>query len=116
MEWIRMSPKAWQSKGKARPNRYEELVNQNRISWLAELEFIFTGLAGRRRGGQRHQMASATMCRTNVEFSCRRRRIVGVIGPNGAGKRPCSMIIGENRTAADDPDSAQGMWTRRPIA
>src|SRR5207237_7742176 len=28
LEWIRMSPKARQSKGKARLNRYEELVNQ----------------------------------------------------------------------------------------
>ena len=28
LEWISMSPKARQSKGKARLNRYEELVNQ----------------------------------------------------------------------------------------
>ena len=38
LEWIRMSPKARQSKGKARLNRYEELVNQKQDQLAADLE------------------------------------------------------------------------------
>ncbi len=38
LEWIRMSPKARQSKGKARLNRYEELVNQKQDEQAADLE------------------------------------------------------------------------------
>ena len=38
LEWIRMSPKARQSKGKARLNRYEELVNQKQDELAEDLE------------------------------------------------------------------------------
>src|SRR5215472_258386 len=38
LEWIRMSPKARQSKGKARLNRYEELVNQKQDQRTDDLE------------------------------------------------------------------------------
>ena len=38
LEWIRMSPKARQSKGKARLNRYEELVNQKQDDRAEDLE------------------------------------------------------------------------------
>lgn len=38
LEWIRMSPKARQSKGKARLNRYEELVNQKQDQVADDLE------------------------------------------------------------------------------
>ncbi|MFI5223633.1 MAG: ATP-binding cassette domain-containing protein, partial [Nitrospirales bacterium] len=38
LEWIRMSPKARQSKGKARLNRYEELVNQRQDEQADDLE------------------------------------------------------------------------------
>ena len=38
LEWIRMSPKARQSKGKARLNRYEELVNQKQEQAAEDLE------------------------------------------------------------------------------
>src|SRR5712664_1457950 len=38
LEWIRMSPKARQSKGKARLNRYEDLVNQRQDEQAADLE------------------------------------------------------------------------------
>ena len=38
LEWIRMSPKARQSKGRARLNRYEELVNQKQEQRTDDLE------------------------------------------------------------------------------
>ena len=41
LEWIRMSPKGRQSKGKARLNRYEELVNQKQEDRADDLKSTF---------------------------------------------------------------------------
>ena len=99
-----MSPKARQSKGKARLNRYEELVNQNRISWPPNWKFIFhRGLAWA-TSLWRPRASKAfgdNVLYENVEFSLPKGGIVGVIGPNGAGKTTMfRMIIGK-----DKPDS-----------
>ena len=105
LEWIRMSPKARQSKGKARLNRYEELVNQKQDQLAAELELYIP--PGPRLGdvvveakGISKAFGDNVLYET-VEFSLPKGGIVGVIGPNGAGKTTMfRMIIGK-----DKPDS-----------
>ena len=105
LEWIRMSPKARQSKGKARLNRYEELVNQKQDQLAAELEIYIP--PGPRLGDvvvEAKGISKAfgdNVLYENVEFSLPKGGIVGVIGPNGAGKTTMfRMIIGK-----DKPDS-----------
>jgi ATP-binding cassette ChvD family protein len=102
LEWIRMSPKARQSKGKARLNRYEELVNQKQDQLAAELEIYIP--PGPRLGDvvvEAKGISKAfgdNVLYENVEFSLPKGGIVGVIGPNGAGKTTMfRMIIGKEK-------------------
>ena len=102
LEWIRMSPKARQSKGKARLNRYEELVNQKQDQLAADLEIYIP--PGPRLGDlvvQAKGISKAfgeNVLYENVEFSLHKGGIVGVIGPNGAGKTTMfRMIIGKEK-------------------
>ena len=105
LEWIRMSPKARQSKGKARLNRYEELVNQKQDQLAAELEIYIP--PGPRLGDlvvEAKGISKAfgdNVLYENVEFSLPKGGIVGVIGPNGAGKTTMfRMIIGKEKPDA----------------
>ena len=102
LEWIRMSPKARQSKGKARLNRYEELVNQKQDQLATELEIYIP--PGPRLGDvvvEAKCISKAfgdNVLYENVEFSLPKGGIVGVIGPNGAGKTTMfRMIIGKEK-------------------
>jgi ATP-binding cassette ChvD family protein len=102
LEWIRMSPKARQSKGKARLNRYEELVNQKQDQLAAELEIYIP--PGPRLGDlvvEAKGISKAfgdNVLYENVEFSLPKGGIVGVVGPNGAGKTTMfRMIIGKEK-------------------
>ena len=102
LEWIRMSPKARQSKGKARLNRYEELVNQKQDQLAADLEIYIP--PGPRLGDlvvEAKGISKAfgeNVLYENVEFSLPKGGIVGVIGPNGAGKTTMfRMIIGKEK-------------------
>ena len=102
LEWIRMSPKARQSKGKARLNRYEELVNQKQDQLATELEIYIP--PGPRLGDvvvEAKGISKAfgdNVLYENVEFSLPKGGIVGVIGPNGAGKTTMfRMIIGKEK-------------------
>ena len=105
LEWIRMSPKARQSKGKARLNRYEELVNQRQENVAEDLEIYIP--PGPRLGDVVVEAKGIgkgfgdKLLYENVDFSLPKGGIVGVIGPNGAGKTTMfKMIIGKER-----PDS-----------
>ncbi len=105
LEWIRMSPKARQSKGKARLNRYEELVNQKQDQLAADLEIYIP--SGPRLGDlvvEAKGISKAfgdNVLYENVEFSLPKGGIVGVIGPNGAGKTTMfRMIIGKEKPDA----------------
>jgi len=105
LEWIRMSPKARQSKGKARLNRYEELVNQKQDEQAADLEIYIP--PGPRLGDVVVEAKSVSkaygdkVLYENVNFSLPKGGIVGVIGPNGAGKTTMfRMIIGNEKPDA----------------
>jgi len=105
LEWIRMSPKARQSKGKARLNRYEELVNQKQDKVAEDLEIYIP--PGPRLGDvvvEANGISKAfgdNVLYENVNFSLPKGGIVGVIGPNGAGKTTMfKMIIGKEKPDA----------------
>ena len=105
LEWIRMSPKARQSKGKARLNRYEELVNQKQDQQAADLEIYIP--PGPRLGDVVVECKGVSkaygdkVLYENVSFSLPKGGIVGVIGPNGAGKTTMfRMIIGKEKPDA----------------
>jgi energy-dependent translational throttle protein EttA len=105
LEWIRMSPKARQSKGKARLNRYEELVNQKQDEQAEDLEIYIP--PGPRLGDVVVECKGVSkaygdkVLYENVNFSLPKGGIVGVIGPNGAGKTTMfRMIIGKEKPDA----------------
>lgn len=105
LEWIRMSPKARQSKGKARLNRYEELVNQKQEQLAEDLEIYIP--PGPRLGDVVVEATGLTkafgdkVLYENVNFTLPKGGIVGVIGPNGAGKTTMfKMIIGKEKPDA----------------
>jgi sulfate-transporting ATPase len=105
LEWIRMSPKARQSKGKARLNRYEELVNQKQDQVADDLEIYIP--PGPRLGDvvvEANGISKAfgdNVLYEKVNFNLPKGGIVGVIGPNGAGKTTMfKMIIGKEKPDA----------------
>ena len=105
LEWIRMSPKARQTKSKARISSYERLLAQDGGRGEKDLEIYIP--PGPRLGKvvvEAQNVSKAFGERLLVEdmsFSLPPGGIVGVIGPNGAGKTTLFNMI----TDLDSPDS-----------
>ena len=103
LEWIRMAPRARQSKGKARISAYEELLNQDMQEQVQKAEIIIP--VGPRLGDEvivAENVSKAygdTLLFENVNFRLPRGGIVGVIGPNGAGKTTLFRMITKQETA-----------------
>jgi energy-dependent translational throttle protein EttA len=97
LEWIRMSPRARQEKGKARYTAYENLLSQEVEKRREELE-IYIPL-GPRLGNQVIEFKNVTKAYENnllldqANFSLPPGSITGVIGPNGAGKTTLLKLI-----------------------
>jgi energy-dependent translational throttle protein EttA len=99
LEWIRMSPKARQSKGQARVNSYEKLLNQEAEQRREDLEIYIP--PGPRLGDVVFEFEDVTKSFEDRlildKFSAivPPGSIVGIIGPNGAGKTTLlRMIVG----------------------
>jgi ATP-binding cassette ChvD family protein len=99
LEWIRMSPKARQAKGKARYTAYENLLSQEQEKRRENLEIYIP--PGPRLGDLVIECREASksygdrILFENLTFNFPSGGIVGVIGPNGAGKTTLlRMIIG----------------------
>jgi ATP-binding cassette ChvD family protein len=107
LEWIRMSPRARQSKGKARFNAYNDLVAASEAAERRGDKFEIAIPPGPRLGGvvvNAHDLAKSFDDRLLIEdltFLLPPGGIVGVIGANGAGKTTLfKMIVGEQQPDA----------------
>ena len=105
LEWIRMSPRARQSKGKARLNAYEELLNADTAQKIDQVEIFIP--PGPRLGdvvvearGVRKAYGDLLLM-DDLNFTLPRGGIVGIIGANGAGKTTLfRMITGQEKADA----------------
>lgn len=97
LEWVRMSPKARQAKGKARLSSYEQMMNQDVKEKEEKLEIFIPN--GPRLGDKVIEVNSISkaygdkLLFENLSFSLPPAGIVGVIGPNGAGKTTLFRMI-----------------------
>ena len=97
LEWVRMSPKARQAKGKARLNSYERLLNEDQKEHEEKLEIFIPN--GPRLGNKviiANNVAKAYGEKRlfgDLNFNLPPNGIVGVIGPNGAGKTTLFRLI-----------------------
>jgi energy-dependent translational throttle protein EttA len=105
LEWISLSPKARQAKGKARISAYEKLLSQEVEQYRGEQEiYIPPGPRLGERVIEVHGVSKAYGERVlidNMDVSIPAGSIVGVIGPNGAGKTTLLKLITQQET----PDS-----------
>src|SRR5271170_4842958 len=107
LEWIRMSPRARQSKGKARITAYNELVTEAESADRRADKVELSIPPGPRLGDQVVDAAEVVkafgdhLLMDGLSFTLPPGGIVGVIGPNGAGKTTLfRMIVGEERPDA----------------
>src|SRR5437867_3539119 len=104
LEWIRMSPRARQAKGKARLNAYEDLLQQDTAQKIETAEIYIA--PGPRLGDTVVEARnlkkgySDNLLIEKLDFTLPRGGIVGVIGPNGAGKTTLFRMI----TGQEKPD------------
>ncbi len=104
LEWIRMSPRARQSKGKARINAYAELVAEAEAAERRPDRLEISIPPGPRLGDQVVDALDVTkafgdrLLFDGLTFHLPPGGIVGVIGPNGAGKTTLfRMIVGDEK-------------------
>jgi ATP-binding cassette ChvD family protein len=107
LEWVRMSPRARQAKGKARLNHYEQLLAEERaaesrtdpneihIPSGPRLGDVVVEAKGLRKGYGDNLLIE------DLSFALPPGGIVGIIGPNGAGKTTLfRMIVGDEKPDA----------------
>ena len=105
LEWIRMSPRARQAKGKARLNAYEELLNQDAAERIESAQIYIP--PGPRLGDavvearNLRKSYGDTCLIQDLTFTLPPAGIVGVIGANGAGKTTLFRMI----TGQEAPDA-----------
>src|SRR5919106_1231346 len=104
LEFIRMSPRARQAKGKARLNAYEQLLNEDTAKKIEQVEIYIA--PGPRLGDivvEARNLRKAygdLLLIDDLNFTLPRGGIVGVIGPYGAGKTTLFRMI----TGQEKPD------------
>ncbi len=99
LEWVRMTPKARQAKGKARLSAYDKLLAEEQKAKIENVEIFIP--PGPRLGDvviEADNVSKAFGDRLLIEdlsFKLPKGDIVGIIGPNGAGKTTLfKMIMG----------------------
>ncbi len=104
LEWVRLSPRARQSKSKARLQAYEELASEAQAEKVTQNEIIIPPAP---RLGNDVVIAKNLkkaygdkLLFDDLSFSLPRAGIVGIIGPNGAGKTTLFRMI----AGKEEPD------------
>jgi ATP-binding cassette ChvD family protein len=107
LEWVRSSPKARQSKSKARLASYEEMVAAQENARAAQTQAHIQIPPGPRLGnvvlevtGLEKEYGDKVLFK-DLSFRLPPNGIVGVIGPNGAGKSTLFKLI----TGRESPDA-----------
>jgi ATP-binding cassette ChvD family protein len=107
LEWIRMSPKARQSKGQARVTAYEKLLSQETEKYRGEQEIYIP--PGPKLGKTVIQFNGVSksygdrLLLDNFSANIEPGSIVGIVGPNGAGKTTLlKMIVGQEQPDSGD--------------
>ncbi|MBF0433042.1 MAG: energy-dependent translational throttle protein EttA [Fibrobacteria bacterium] len=107
LEWVRLSQKAKQSKGKARLSAYEKLRDETTPEQIKRASIVIPH--GPRLGDLVIQAGGISkaygdkLLFENLDFDLPKAGIVGVIGPNGAGKTTLFKLI----TEQEKPDNGQ---------
>ncbi len=107
LEWIRMSAKARQAKGKARVTAYEKLLSQETEQRREEMQIYIP--PGPRLGDIVIDFAKVAkaygdqLLFEDLSFQIPPGAVVGVIGPNGAGKTTMLRLI----TGQEQPDAGK---------
>ena len=102
LEWVRLSPRARQSKGKARLGAYEKLLAEANADKSNERELEIAISPGPRLGDtvievrDLRKAFGEKLLIDGLTFSLPKAGIVGIIGANGAGKTTLfRMILGQ---------------------
>ena len=104
LEWVRLSPRARQSKSKARIQKYEELASEQQQEKVTQNEIVIPPAP--RLGNdvviakELKKAFGDKLLFEDLSFALPRGGIVGVIGPNGAGKTTLFRMI----TGSEQPD------------
>jgi ATPase subunit of ABC transporter with duplicated ATPase domains len=97
LDWVRMSPKARQAKGKARLNAYEKMMSEDVKEKEERLELYIPN--GPRLGTMVLEATGVSksfgdkLLFEDLNFSLPPAGIVGIIGPNGAGKTTLFRMV-----------------------
>jgi len=107
LEWIRQSPKARQTKSKARIRAFDELVEKQEARAPGKAQIVIQ--TPERLGGKVIEAKNLTkaygdkLLFEDLSFILPPGGIVGVIGPNGAGKSTLFRLI----TGQEKPDAGE---------
>ena len=114
LEWVRESPKGRRTKARARLNRYEALLAEEKSVKLDQVQIHIP--AGPRLGSvvveaeDLRKGFGDRLLIDDLSFTLPPAGIVGVIGPNGAGKTTLfRMIVGE-----EEPDARRAARSASP--
>jgi ATP-binding cassette ChvD family protein len=117
LEWVRMAPKARQSKGKARLAAYDKLLEESKAAEGRAEELSIVIPANKRLGDVVIEASNISkafgdkLLIDDFSFTLPPAGIVGVIGANGAGKSTLFKMLIDEYEDTNDPVAAPDSGT-----